>query len=110
MQVPAIYLLLTSCPDTQSAERMSQCLVIEKLAACVTAIPKVRSTYWWEGHITCDEETQLLIKTSPELIKPAIARIQSLHPYLVPEILAIPITAGGQDYFHWVNAVTNQKS
>lgn len=91
-----------SCPDTASADAIAAALVEERLAACVTALPGVRSTYRWQGRIERSEEILLLIKTVHERLDAVIARIKALHPYELPEVLAVEAAGGLAPYLQWV--------
>ncbi len=91
-----------SCPDVQSAGLLADTLVEERLAACVTRLPGVTSVYRWEGALQRDAEVLLIIKTTAERLANLSARIESLHPYEVPEVIAIPVTGGSERYLGWV--------
>jgi periplasmic divalent cation tolerance protein len=96
--------VLTTVPDEQHAQRIAEALVESRLAACVTVLPKVRSVYRWQGAIERSDEIQLLIKTQLDRYGPLQSRIRELHPYDVPEILAVQVVAGLPDYVDWVCA------
>lgn len=91
-----------SCPDLASADAIASALVEERLAACVSTLPGVHSTYRWQGRIERSEEILLLIKTSPERLDAITARIQALHPYELPEVLAVEAAGGLAPYLRWV--------
>jgi len=79
------------------------------LAACVNILPKVHSIYHWEGAINFDEEVMLLCKTDTKVFESEfIPAVIALHPYQVPEIIAIPIVLGSQDYLGWMSSVLNK--
>ena len=100
------HLVLCTCPERETALRLARALVEERLAACVSLVPGVTSVYRWEGAIQEDAEVQLLIKTRADRVRSLIARIGQLHPYEVPEIIAIPITEGSAAYLRWVETCT----
>ena len=89
------------------ARKLTDALVEEKLAACVSLIPTVESTYWWKGKIERGEEVLLVIKTQAGQFKALSKRIKQLHSYTVPEILALPILAGNPDYLEWLKESTS---
>ncbi|MBN1595542.1 divalent-cation tolerance protein CutA [candidate division FCPU426 bacterium] len=93
-------------PNAESGETLAQALVEEKMAACVNRIPGLVSTYRWQGKIEKDQEELLVIKTRRELVDTIIMRVKSLHPYQVPEIIALPIIAGLKEYLLWVQQET----
>lgn len=95
-------LCLTTCPDGASATRIADALVAERLAACVNQIPGVTSTYRWEGKVRADAEVLLLIKSTRERFEALRARLVALHPYEVPELIAIEIADGHAPYLDWI--------
>ena len=96
--------ILNTCPDKDTGEKIARALVDAKLAACVNIIPGVISTYRWKGEICRDEEALLLIKTRTADFKEVENMIKKLHPYDVPEIIALPITKGSKEYLEWLSA------
>lgn len=91
-----------SCPDEAVAARLASTLVEEGLAACVNRLAGLRSTYRWDGKLCDDAEVLLLIKTLAGRFEALEARIRALHPYQVPEIIAVPVVAGSTGYLDWV--------
>ncbi len=102
-------LLLCTCPDRETALGLAERLVGEGLAACVNLLPDVTSVYRWEGEVQQDAEVLLLIKTSLERVEPLTDRLSRLHPYEVPEIIAVPITEGLSRYLSWVTRCTQEQ-
>lgn len=95
--------VVTTAEREEDAKRIARRLVEDRLAACVQVLGPIQSTYWWQGKIETAQEWQCLAKTRRELY-PAIERtIQEVHPYEVPEILAVPIVAGSRSYLKWVD-------
>jgi periplasmic divalent cation tolerance protein len=99
-------LILTNCPDETTAERIAQTVVEQRLAACVNRLAPVRSTYRWQGAIEQAAEVPLLIKTTRERYPELEAAIRALHPYSVPEIIAVPVAAGYAPYLRWIDEET----
>lgn len=97
--------LLTTAPSREEAAKIAQLLIDEKLAACVQLLP-IESFYVWQGKTQNEAEVLLLVKTRELLFEKAIARIKAVHSYSVPEIVALPFTAGFDGYFQWIDAVT----
>ena len=93
-----------SCPDLASAERLAETLVGERLAACVNVLPGVRSVYRWQGAVERADEVLLLIKTTRDRLDAVAARVRALHPYELPELLAVEAVGGLPDYLDWVAA------
>jgi periplasmic divalent cation tolerance protein len=99
-------LVLTNLPDAPSAERLATALVERRLAACVNQLAPCRSTYRWQGAVTCDDEIPLLIKTTAARYPALEAAIRELHPYELPEVVAVDIAQGLPAYLAWVAAET----
>jgi periplasmic divalent cation tolerance protein len=104
MPAPAILLCLCTCPDAASAQRLAETLVGERLAACVNRLPGVLSTYRWQGEVNTGGEELLLIKTTAAGFETLKARLLELHPYEVPELVALPVERGHAAYLDWVRA------
>jgi periplasmic divalent cation tolerance protein len=104
-----ILLVLTNVPDNETAIRISRELIEQRVAACVNILPGVLSVYRWQGAIEETHEVSLLIKTTQDAYPKLEAALKTMHPYEVPEILALPIFAGFPTYLDWVAAET-QKS
>lgn len=102
-------LVLCTCPDQTSAERIATTLVQESLAACVNISPGIHSVYRWEGRVEQTQEILLLIKSTGSVYNALETRIQELHPYELPEIIAVPIIQGAQSYLEWINSMTSTK-
>jgi periplasmic divalent cation tolerance protein len=100
-------LIFCTCPDEACATRIAEALVEERLAACVNLIPAVTSIYRWEGRLQQDREILTLIKTTDGRLPALTERLRALHPYAIPEIIAVPITDGLPDYLSWVTTCTN---
>ena len=95
-------LVLTMLPTADVAAEIAHTLVTERLAACCNLVPAVRSIYRWQDKINDDNEVLLLIKTRSEHFERLKSRILELHPYEVPEVLAIPVEAGYAAYLEWL--------
>ncbi len=100
--------VLITAPDAKTARKVATPLVEEGLAACVNVVPGLRSIYRWEGK-TCDEaEVLLVVKTQRACFEALAARVRELHPYSVPEVIALPVVEGSAAYLDWVAASTRQ--
>jgi periplasmic divalent cation tolerance protein len=93
---------MCTCPDEETAKRIAGALVTEHLAACVNRMAGVRSTYRWQGQVQDEPEVLLLIKTVRRRFEALELRLKALHPYDLPEIIALPATAGSAEYLAWV--------
>ena len=103
-----VRLLLSTCPDLPTADVIATTLVEERLAACVSRLPGMQSTYRWQGAVERAEEVLLLIKTTAGRQDALIARLQALHPYELPEAIAVEIRGGLAPYLDWVAEQTRE--
>lgn len=101
-------LILTNCPDEEVANRIALALVEEQLAACVNILPRVQSVYRWQGQIESASEIAVFIKSTAAAYPALEKRIAELHPYDVPEIIALPIEQGLPAYLNWLAGETLQ--
>lgn len=101
-------LVITNCPDEASANAIALAVVEARLAACVNILPRVQSVYRWQGAVESTSEIPLLIKTTATNYPALEKTIAGLHPYTVPEIIALPIAQGLPAYLNWVAAETIQ--
>ncbi len=98
------YLIYCTCPDLETAERIAEQLIRRQLAACINILPGLRSIYTWQGEIETAQEHLLLIK-SPQARYAAIeTAIKTLHPYQLPEIIAVAIERGSSEYLKWIDS------
>ena len=96
-------IVLITVNSSEEAKALSTGLVKEKLAYCVNEIPGIKSTYYWEGEICVDKETQLFVKTMANNFSAIEKWVKINHSYETPEIIAIPIVQGSKDYLKCVN-------
>ena len=103
-----VLLCLCTCPDADCADTIATTLVEERLAACVNQLPGLRSVYRWEGKVDRAEEVLLLIKTTDDRLPALTARVQALHPYELPELIAVEAAGGLAPYLAWVAEQTRE--
>jgi periplasmic divalent cation tolerance protein len=96
-------LVLTTVARAEDAERIAEALVEERLAACVNVLPGVRSIYRWKGAVEREEERLLVVKTRADRFAALRDRVLALHPYEVPEVVAVTIEAGSPAYLRWLD-------
>ena len=101
-----LYSSFTTTALREEAERIARELVEARLAACVQIVGPITSTYRWQGRIETGEEWQCWAKTRGELFARVEEAIRRIHPYEVPEILAVPVVAGSASYLAWLDAET----
>jgi len=97
---------LVTVPSEEVGTAVAHALLDRRLAACVNIVPAVNSLYVWEGELCSDDEVLLVIKSKAALFDELASVVQDAHPYDVPEIIALPIVAGSQDYLDWIEEVT----
>ncbi len=100
--------VVTTTERREDAERIGRALVEERLAACVQVAGPITSTYRWQGKIETAQEWQCWAKSRRDLYDRIERAIRRLHPYEVPEVLAMPIVAGSADYLAWLDAETQK--
>ena len=104
MDFPCVIFCMAS--SEEEAKKLSTALVNENLAACVNRVSGLRSVYRWKGEVREAEEWLLIIKSRKSVLDRVIHRIRTLHSYEVPEIIALPIMGGSEDYLNWLEANT----
>lgn len=97
-----ILLFYVTCPDTETAKKISMTLLQEGLIACANILPGMESLYWWEGKIDSAKEVVVILKSSSLQSSRVIARVESLHPYNTPCILTLPIEKSSEAYVRWL--------
>lgn len=104
-----VLLVLTNLPDRAVAERIAAALVTQRAAACVNVLAECTSVYRWQGSLEHGSEVPLLIKTTQAAYPRLEEMLRQLHPYEVPEIIALPVSAGLPEYLNWVAQETSPK-
>ncbi|MGJ0482999.1 MAG: divalent-cation tolerance protein CutA [Methylomicrobium sp.] len=102
-------LILCTCPDRDTSEKIAQKLVEGRLAACVNILPGLTSIYTWQDRLETAEEHLLLIKSASGRYSAVEQAIRALHPYDLPEIIALPIAQGLPDYLNWIDTCVSIK-
>jgi len=101
-----VMVVLVTVPDEESGLALARSLVDERLVACANLVPGLRSIYRWQGRIEEAKELLLILKTRAELVDELARRVAELHPYDVPEVLALEVSGGLAAYLDWVEAET----
>jgi len=99
-------LVFTTLPTADKAAEIAKLLVDEKLVACANLLPAVRSIYRWQGKMHDENEVLVLLKTRAEQLERLKLRLLEVHPYEVPEVLAVPVESGYQPYLEWLAGET----
>ncbi len=98
----AALVALTTVGSADDAERIARALVEQRLAACVNVVPRVVSVYRWKGAVEREEECLLVMKTSAQQLESLRRALVTLHPYELPELVALPVSAGHAPYLAWL--------
>lgn len=98
---PCIVLLITTA-TAEEAQRISRVLLEQKKVACVNILPRVNSLFWWQGKLDSAEESLLIVKTKASQLSEIVPLVKELHSYDIPELIALPIIGGNQDYLEWI--------
>jgi periplasmic divalent cation tolerance protein len=107
MMENSFIVVLVTVPSQEVGEKIANSLIEKRLAACVNISGPIQSFYTWEGTINQDEERLLIVKTRADIFEEKfIIVVQSIHPYEVPEIIALPIVMGSKNYLDWMDEET----
>jgi periplasmic divalent cation tolerance protein len=109
MQSNSVLLVMTTAPDASTAQKIARALVERRLAACVNILSPCQSVYNWQGAVEDSNEVPMLIKTTAARYGALEAAITAIHPYEVPEIVALPLSHGLPEYLSWVIAETHHE-
>ncbi len=109
-QTEQVLIAMSTCPNREIATSIAQTLVQKHLAACVNIVPNVQSIYEWQGKIESDDEVILLIKTTQTQFDTLQKTLTELHPYELPELVGVCVTAGFPAYLDWVIKATGTTS
>lgn len=95
--------VLITAGSEEEAHKIAKLLVKKKKAACVNILPGVDSLFWWKGKMDSARESLLLVKTRASLFPEIVNLVREIHSYEIPEIIALPIIAGNEDYLRWLD-------
>jgi len=98
----AYTVLFITTANPAEAQRISSMLLNQKKAACVNIVSKVGSLFWWQDKLDSAQESLLIVKTKTSLLNEVVTLVREIHSYDVPEIIALPIVGGNQDYLDWI--------
>lgn len=105
-QGPENIVVFITAPNEEAAAEIARALVGQKLAACVNIVRNIRSIYSWQGKVEDDTEVLMIAKTQKKLFTALSEKVKELHSYDVPEVIAVPILKGSDDYLEWIKAST----
>ena len=98
-----VVILITTATE-EEAHSLAKLLLNQRKAACVNIVPRVDSLFWWQGKLDSAQESLLIIKTIASLLPEIIEMVKRAHSYEVPEIIALPIVGGNEDYLKWMDS------
>ncbi len=102
MEESAYIVLFITTATAEEAQRISKVLLNQRKAACVNIVPRVSSLFWWQGKLDSAQESPLIVTTKASHLNEIVRLVKELHSYDVPEIIALPIVGGNQDYLEWI--------
>lgn len=94
---------MITATDAEEAENIAEVLLGERQAACVNIVPNINSSFWWEGKLDTAQESLLIVKTKASKLPEIMQSVKTVHSNTVPEIIALPIIGGNQDYLDWID-------
>jgi len=100
--------VLITAPNEDDAATMAKVLVEARLAGCVNIIRNIRSLYRWQGKVEDEQEVLMIVKTREERFADLVKKVKELHSYTVPEIIALPIVNGVEEYLGWLRQETEK--
>ena len=101
--------VLVTIDSLDAAQKIAGVLLERRRAACINIVPRVDSHYRWDGKFETDQEALMIIKTKASLMDELVDLVKEIHPYDVPEVIALPIVGGNQDYLEWIDRETEGK-
>jgi len=103
MEESAYIVLFTTASNSEEAHKIAKVLLSQRKAACVNIVPGISSLFWWQDKLDSAQESLLIIKTKASLLNQIVTLVKEIHSYEVPEIIALPIIGGNQDYLEWID-------
>lgn len=100
-------IILITASSAEEGEKIAESLVNNHLAACVNIVPAVKSVFSWEGKTDKTSEVLLIAKSKRQLLEKIISHVKTIHSYTVPEIIALPLIGGAEDYLQWIDESTS---
>jgi periplasmic divalent cation tolerance protein len=103
-----VIVVFVTCPSAEVAQKIAESVIEDCLAACVNVLPSLISIYRWKGKVCRDPESLLIIKTRRTKFSALCRQVKRLHPYSVPEVIALPVVAGSASYISWIQDSTSE--
>jgi periplasmic divalent cation tolerance protein len=96
-------IIFITANDAEEAQNIAELLLEQRLAACVNIVPDIKSSFWWEGKLDTAPESLLIVKTQARKLPEIIQSVKTVHTNTTPEIIALPVIGGNQDYLDWID-------
>ena len=103
MEESAYIVLFITTATVEEAQQISKALLNQRKVACINIVPKVSSHFWWQGELDSAKESLMVAKTKASQLNEIVRLVKELHSYEIPEIIALPIVGGNQDYLEWID-------
>ena len=103
MENPDAIVVFVTASSQEEANKIAQLLLDRKKAACINIVPRVDSLFWWQGKLDSAQESLLIIKTKASVLTEIVNLVREAHSYEVPEIIALPVVGGSEDYLKWID-------
>ena len=103
-----VFILITTATE-EEAHSLAEPLLNQRKAACVNIVPRVSSLFWWQGKRESTQESLLIVKTTASLLPEIVEIVKRVHRYDVPEIIALPIIGGNEDYLRWIDGEVEEE-
>jgi periplasmic divalent cation tolerance protein len=100
--------VLVTTASREEAERIARLLLERRSVACVNIVPGVQSLFWWQGNLDSAQESLLIAKTRMSLVARVVDLVRGAHSYTIPEVIALPIVVGNDDYLEWIDRETDE--
>ena len=101
-QIANVVIFITTSTD-EEAQKIAEVLLNQRKAACINIVPRVSSLFWWQGKRDSAQESLLIVKSKISLLNEIVTLVKENHSYAIPEIIALPIVGGNQDYLDWID-------
>jgi len=104
MEDSAKVVIFITTSANEEAHKIADMLLTQRTVACVNIVPRVDSVFWWEDKLDSTQESLLIAKTKASLLTEIIKLVKSIHSYEVPEVIALPVIGGSEDYLNWIDS------
>jgi periplasmic divalent cation tolerance protein len=102
MKKPRDIVVFMTTGSEEEAHSIADLLLSQRKAACVNIVPSVASLFWWQDKLDSAQESLLIVKTKASVLNEIVSLVKELHSYDIPEIIALPVIDGNQDYLEWI--------